>query len=229
MSAALDGTGHVTNSLSRAAPGDAGKHTTLPKIKDQDHFRKESTRAKRRAKNARQELRGVAASSSQTPTIKNQAQPRKIKRPSRRSNMEIGRTRTPTIISYNASHVTPPANKSTKWFGIKLLCPPDAQKNNKKCLEYGCQVLAIFSVVIVSSLTVQHKYLLYLQSVTIIKGADKLQALMKIPGCNKTKGAVRKGDIIIIIIVIRKRKSEQEKKGCWRQKINYNMTDERVC
>ena len=61
------------------------------------------------------------------------------------------------------------------------------------------------------------------------KGCPNI-ALMKIPGCNKTKGAVRKGDIIIIIIiVVRKRKSEQEKKGCWRQKINYNMTRERVC
>ena len=105
--------------------------------------------------------------------------------------MEIGRTRTPTIISYNASHVTPPANKSTKWFGIKLLCPPDAQKNNKKCLEYGCQVLAIFSVVIVSSLTVHHKYLLYLQSVTIIKGADrgidKNTRMQQDKGCGKKR------------------------------------------
>jgi hypothetical protein len=42
------------------------------------------------------------------------------------------------------------------------------------------------------------------------------------PGCNKTKGAVRKGDIIIIIIniiiMVTKRKLEQEKKGCWYQK-----------
>ena len=90
------------------------KHTRLPKIKDRDHFREESTSANRRAKNARRELRGVAASSSRTPTIENQAQPRKIKRPSRRNNMEIGRARTPRTISSNASQITPPANKSTK-------------------------------------------------------------------------------------------------------------------
>ena len=90
------------------------KHTRLPKIKDRDHFLEEPTSAKRRAKNARRELRGVAALSSRTPTIKNQAQPRKIERPLRRSNMEIGRARTPTIISSNASHITPPANISTK-------------------------------------------------------------------------------------------------------------------
>ena len=66
------------------------------------------------------------------------------------------------------------------------------------------------------------------QEVTRTKDALIL-ALMKLPGCYKTKGAVRKGDINIIIFVVRKRKSEQEKKGCWRQKINYNMTRERVC
>ena len=66
------------------------------------------------------------------------------------------------------------------------------------------------------------------QEVTKNKGCPYF-GIMKLPGCYKTKGAVRKGDIIIIIFVVRKRKSEQEKKGCWRQKINYNMTRERVC
>ena len=81
------------------------KHTRLPKIKDRDHFREKSTSANRRAINTRRELRGVAASSSRTPTIENQAQPRKIKRPSRRSNMEIGRARPPRRISSNASQI----------------------------------------------------------------------------------------------------------------------------
>jgi hypothetical protein len=90
------------------------KHTRLPKIKDRDHFREKSTSAKRRAKSTRRELCGVAASSSRTPNIENQAQPRKIERPSRRSNMEIGRARTPRRISSNASQITPPACSSTK-------------------------------------------------------------------------------------------------------------------
>jgi hypothetical protein len=94
----------------------------------------------------------------------------------------------------------------------------------KKYLDISSQVLATLSV-IDSSLIAHHKYL---PKITRTKGAQNL-ALMKIPGCSKTKGAVRKGDIFIIITVVRKRKSEQEKKGCWRQKINYNMTCERVC
>ena len=53
---------------------------------------------------------------------------------------------------------------------------------------------------------------------------------MKIPGCNKTKGAVRKGDIIIIIInVVRRKKIGTREKKVLVPKINYNMTCERVC
>ena len=107
------------------------KHTRLPKIQDRDHFREESTSDKRRAKNARRELCGVAALSSRTPTIKNQVQPRKIERPSRRRNMEIGRARTPTKISSNASHITPSAKKSTKRLARHCLryhsASPDAR------------------------------------------------------------------------------------------------------
>ena len=115
------------------------KHTRLPKIKDRDHFREESTSANRRAKNTRRELRGVAASSSRTPTIENQAQPRKIKRPSRRSNMEIGRARTPRRISSNASQITSPANKSTKQSGIEnKLCPSGAHPAFSLAVRYQC-------------------------------------------------------------------------------------------
>jgi hypothetical protein len=160
------------------------KHTRLPKIQDRDHFREESTSAKRRpsktrretcaqekyqhrgvvirAKNVRRELRGVAASSSRTPTIENQAQPRKIERPSRRRNMEIGRARTPTKISSNASHITPPANKSTKRLArhcvIYHSASPDARNSSRSTCTISSQVLATLSVV-QSSLTAHHKYL----------------------------------------------------------------------
>ena len=157
------------------------KHIRLPKIKDRDHFREESTSAKSRprktqrktcaqekhqnrrvvtrARNMRQELRGVAISSSWTPTIKNQAQPRKIERPSRRSNMEIGRTRTPTIISSNASHITPPANKSTKRFGNEQILPIGCMKHTRSAWYLGCQVLATFNVDNKLPMIVHHKYL----------------------------------------------------------------------
>ena len=219
------------------------KHTRLPKIKDRDHFREESTSTKSRprktrretcaqekhrhrwvvtrAKNTRRELRGVAISPSRTPTIENQARPRTIKRPSRRSNMEIGRVRTPTVISSNASHITPPTNKSTKQFVTEV----PAHRMHETRMSSKQRSVAN------NSLITHHKYLGTYQKVTRTKGAQNL-ALMKTirTGCNKTKGVVRKGDTVtIIIIVVRKRKLEQEKKGCWRQRINYNMTRERMC
>ena len=183
------------------------KHTRLPKVKDRDHFREESTSAKRRAKNARRELLGVAASSSQTPTIKNQVQPRKIERPLRRSNMEMGRARTPTRrISSNAFHITPPANTSTNRFGMNKLCRPNYQTTAAHIQH--CQSLLI----------THHKYLQIRTrgQIECTKGCRTME-LMKIPGCNKTKGAVRKGDIIIIIITLVGKKSEQGKKWCWYQ------------
>ena len=205
------------------------KHTRLPKIKDQDHFRKESTSTKRRhrktqqetcaqekhrhrrvvtrAKNAIQELRGVATLSSQTPTIKNQAQPRKIERPSRRRNMEISRARTPRRrISSNASHVTPPANISMERFVRQALHIRRTKEHElvlatKRCQKFVAQ---------------HHKYPPYPPKSYKNKGC-RAMVLMKIPGCNKTKGAVRRGDITTIITVVRKRKSKQEGKRCWYQ------------
>ena len=149
------------------------KHTRLPKIKDRDHFREESTSANRRAKNTRRELRGVAASSSRTPTIENQAQPRKIKRPSRRSNMEIGRARTPRRISSNASQITPPANKSTKRSGMKILSHHDRMHETRS--NEALTVVDRASQVPLDSVRSSQK-------VMRTKDANKLQALMKLPG-----------------------------------------------
>ena len=124
--------------------------------------------------------------------------------------MEIGRTRTPRRLSSNASKITPPANKSMERFVGQALhirhTLGELVKTTKRCQQF---------------LTCSHKYLLYLQNVTRTKGAQNLALMETIrPGCNKTKGTVRKGDtiIIIIIIIVTKRKLEQEKKGCWYQK-----------
>mmetsp|Transcript_28778 Transcript_28778/g.52069 ORF Transcript_28778/g.52069 Transcript_28778/m.52069 type:complete len:231 (+) Transcript_28778:98-790(+) len=142
----------------------------------------------------------------------------------RRSNMEIGRARTPTIISSNASHIIPPANKSTKRFVRKFY------------LQIGCtkheRVLSNEALPTVRPpcITSTFGYSPFLPKRYGAKRVPNISsALMKIPGYSKTKGAVSKGDIFIIIILVRRRKSEQEEKGCWRQKINYNMTRERVC
>ena len=50
------------------------------------------------------------------------------------------------------------------------------------------------------------------QEVTKNKGCPYF-GIMKLPGCYKTKGAVRKGDIIITIIVVRKNNRSKRKKG----------------
>ena len=123
--------------------------------------------------------------------------------------MEIGRTRTPRRISSNASKITPPANKSMERFVGQALhirhTLGELVITTKRCQQF---------------LTYSHKYLLYLQNVTRTKGAQNLALMETVrPGCNKTKGAVRKGGtIIIIIIIVTKRKLEQEIKGCWYQK-----------
>ena len=81
-------------------------------------------------------------------------------------------------------------------------------KHTRSAWYLGCQVLATFNVNYKLPMIVHHKYLPKSYNLSTIK----------IPGCIKTKGTVRKGDIIIIIIAVRKRKLEQEKKGCWYQK-----------
>ena len=184
------------------------KYTRLPKIKDQNHY------PPRKHKHARQELHRVAASSSQTPTIKNQAQPRKIERLSRRSNMEISRTRTPrTIISSNASHITPPANTSTEWF-VRQAMPTGCTKEQEKCLEF--RLPSTSNIQRCQSLLIAHHK--YLPTSYKNKGCQTM-ALIKIPGCNKTKGAERKGD------------SKEHEFGAREKRvpINYNTTRERVC
>ena len=124
--------------------------------------------------------------------------------------MEIGRARTPKIISSNAFHITPPANKSTKRSGIKLpTLPTGCTKDQRTVLGIWLPstTLATFSVVMVSLLTVHHKYL-PARHTSKVKGEERVpkKALMKIPGCNTTKGAVRKGDIIIYYYYCSKKK-----------------------
>ena len=144
--------------------------------------------------------------------------------------MEIGRARTPKIISSNAFHITPPANKSTKRSGIKLpTLPTGCTKDQRTVLGIWLPstTLVTFSIVIVSLLTVHHKYLH--TSKVIRERRVPIGALIKIPGCNKTKGAVRKGKYYYYYYYSKKKQIGAREKRVLVPKINYNMTRERVC
>ena len=212
------------------------KHTRLPKIKDWDHYppRKHQHQEKTQ-KNA---TRDLCAGETLISTGRNKGQKCKT-RTLRSSNIVLANpnhqkssaantdretfekeqhwdrprenSKNINIIQRIPCHTTYKHIYETVWHEQAL--PNGCTKEHKKCLEM--RLPSTSNIQRCQSLLIAHHK--YLPTSYKNKGCQTM-ALIKIPGCNKTKGAVRKGDIIIIIIVVRKRKSEQEKKGCWYQK-----------
>ena len=103
--------------------------------------------------------------------------------------MEIGRARTPrTIISYNASHGTPPTNTSMERFVRQALHIRCTKEHELVLATKHCQQFRKF-------VNRHHKYLPYLSKSYKNKGCPNF-------GIDENTSVVRKQCIIIIIIII---------------------------
>jgi hypothetical protein len=199
------------------------KHTRLPKIKDRDHF--QATSATTRPENATRDLCAGATSTSPGRIMGQLSETRTprsssivIANPNNRKSSAAKKDRetfekeqhgdrprensTNNIIQRTPHHTT--CKYIYETVGKTLIkisfCLTGCTHSIEKYLDTSSQVLATLSVVD-SSLIAHHKYF---PKITRTKGAQNL-ALMKIPGCSKTKGAVRKGDIFIIIVLSKKK------------------------
>ena len=136
--------------------------------------------------------------------------------------MEIGRARTPRRIPSNASQITPPGNKSMKRCAKWHYDWPAHRMHEVTRLD-----LDLYTARRPSNIQSLSQFVDRASQVpTISKGAkertDGNIRFVVFDTDENTRMQQDKG-------CVRNRKSEQEKKGCWRQKIKYNMTRERVC